>query len=151
MRIAALVIYQVVTLSGRNIFQLDGSGLCSKVLGILNFPAPLAELPVHSGHHVTGCGDATVVTTKSFAGRLTVSPLSAPQTPLLWLASAAFAGGPASPFVISFTSPCLRIAVSSRTWCSAACEAKMVHFVAWLPRTERSRDRYQRYSGGLDR
>jgi hypothetical protein len=35
MRIAALVIYQVVTLSGRNIFQLDGSGLCSKVLGIL--------------------------------------------------------------------------------------------------------------------
>jgi hypothetical protein len=59
MRIAALVIYQVVTLSGRNIFQLHVSGLCSKVLGILNFPAPLAELPVHSGHHVTGCGDAT--------------------------------------------------------------------------------------------
>lgn len=61
MRIATLVIYQLVTLSGRNIFQLDGSGLCSKVLGILNFPAPLTELPVHLKHRVTSCGETTVV------------------------------------------------------------------------------------------
>ena len=62
MRIAALVIYHVVTLSGRNIFRLDGSGLCSKVLGILNFPAPLTELPVHPKHRVAGRGETTVVT-----------------------------------------------------------------------------------------
>jgi hypothetical protein len=62
MGIAALVIYQAVTLCGRNISRLDGPGLCSKVLGILNFPVPLTELPVHSGHRVTGCDDATVVT-----------------------------------------------------------------------------------------
>jgi hypothetical protein len=62
MRIAAFVIYHVVTLSGRNIFRLDGSGLCSKVLGILNFPAPLTELPVHPKHRVTGRGETMVVT-----------------------------------------------------------------------------------------
>jgi hypothetical protein len=62
MRIAALVIYQMVTLSGRNISRLDGPGLCSKVSGILNFPAPLTEFPVHSGHRAIGCGDTTVVT-----------------------------------------------------------------------------------------
>src|ERR1700730_9626786 len=62
MRIAALVIYHAVTLSGRNIFRLDGSGLCSKVLGILNFTAPLTELPVHPKHRVTGRGETAVVT-----------------------------------------------------------------------------------------
>ena len=59
MRIAALVIYQMVTLSGRNISRLNGPGLCSKVSGILNFSAPLTEFPVHSGHRAIGCGDAT--------------------------------------------------------------------------------------------
>lgn len=62
MRIAALIIYQVVTLSGRNISRLDGSDLCSKVLGTLNFPAPLKALPVPLDHRVAGCGEITVVT-----------------------------------------------------------------------------------------
>lgn len=62
MRIVVLVIYQVVTLSGRNISRLDGSGLCSKVLGTLNCAAPLMALPVHPGRRVTGCGEAMVAT-----------------------------------------------------------------------------------------
>jgi hypothetical protein len=83
MGIAALVIYQVVTLSGGNIFQLDGSGLCSKVLGILNFPAPLAELPVHSGHHVTGSGDATVETNKELSRSINCQPTQRPADSLV--------------------------------------------------------------------
>jgi hypothetical protein len=62
MRIAALVIYQVVTLSGGNISRVDDPGLCSKVLGILNCPAPLTAVPMHPEHRVTGCGETTVVT-----------------------------------------------------------------------------------------
>lgn len=64
MRIVALVIYQVVTLSRRNISRLDGPGLCSKVLGILNCPAPLTALPVHPDQRVTGCGEAALVTSQ---------------------------------------------------------------------------------------
>jgi hypothetical protein len=62
MRIAALVIYQAVTSSGRNISRLDGPGLCSKVLGTLNGPSPLTALSVHPEQRVTSCGDAAVVT-----------------------------------------------------------------------------------------
>lgn len=62
MRIAAFVIYQVVTLSGRNISRVDGPGLCSKVLGVLNFPAPLTALPLHPEQRVTGGGEAALVT-----------------------------------------------------------------------------------------
>jgi hypothetical protein len=62
MRIAALVIYQVVTLSGGNISRVDDPGLCSKVLSILNCPAPLTAVPMHPEHRVTGCGETTVVT-----------------------------------------------------------------------------------------
>ncbi len=82
-RIAALVIYQVVTLSGRNFSRLDGPGLCSKVLGILNFPAPLTELPVHSGHGVTGCGDATVVTHEKLCQWNSCQPCQPPTSSLL--------------------------------------------------------------------
>ena len=60
MRIAALVIYQVVTLCEGNISSVDGPGLCSKVLGLLNCPAPLTSVPVHPEHRVTGCGETTV-------------------------------------------------------------------------------------------
>ena len=74
MRIAAPIIYQVVTLSCRNIFHLDGSGLCSNVLGIVSFPAALTELPVHSGHGVTGYSDATVVTNKELCRSITCHP-----------------------------------------------------------------------------
>jgi hypothetical protein len=83
MRIAALVIYQVVNLSGRNISRLDGPGLCSKVLGILNFPAPLTELPVHSGHRVTGCGDTTVVTHEELCQWDSCQPCQPPKGSLL--------------------------------------------------------------------
>lgn len=62
MRIPALVIYQVVTSSGRNISRLDGPGLCSKVLGTLSCPSPLTALSVHPEQRVTSCGDAAVVT-----------------------------------------------------------------------------------------
>jgi len=94
MRIAALVIYQVVTLSGRNIFQLDVSGLCSKVLGILNFPAPLAELPVHSGHHVTGCGDATLVTNKELCRSINCQPTQRPADSLVVAGECSVCGQP---------------------------------------------------------
>jgi len=83
MRIAVLVIYQVVTLSGRNISRLDGPGLCSKVLGIFNFPAPLTELPVHSGHRVTGCGDATLVTHEELCQWDSCQPCQLPTGSLL--------------------------------------------------------------------
>lgn len=62
MRIAALVIYQVVTSSRGNISCVGGTGLCSKVLGVLNFPAPLTALPLPPEQRVTSCGDAAVVT-----------------------------------------------------------------------------------------
>lgn len=62
MRIGALVIYQTVTLFGRSISRRDDPGLCSKVLGTLNFPAPLKALPVPLDERVAGCGEITVVT-----------------------------------------------------------------------------------------
>jgi hypothetical protein len=83
MRIAALVIYQMVTVSGRNIFRLDGSGLCSKVSGILNFPSPLTELPVHSGHRAIICGDATVVTQEELCRWVNRLPTQCPAGSLV--------------------------------------------------------------------
>lgn len=83
MRIAALVIYQVVTLSGRSISQVDGSGLCSKVLGILNFPAPLTEFPVHLKHRVTGCGETTVVTGEELCRWVNCHPSQRPADSLV--------------------------------------------------------------------
>jgi hypothetical protein len=83
MRIAALVIYQVVTLSGKNIFQLDCSGLCSKVLGILNFPTPLTELPVHSGHRITGGSEATVVTNEELCRSISCQSTQRPANSLV--------------------------------------------------------------------
>lgn len=78
MRIATLVIYQAVTLYGRNISRIDGSGLCSKVSGILNFPAPLTESPVHLKHRATSGGEATLVTSQElcrwFNGQHSVHP-----------------------------------------------------------------------------
>ncbi len=63
MRIAALlVIYQVVTSSGRNISRLDGPGLCLKVLGTLSCASPLTALSVHPEQRVVRCGNAAVVT-----------------------------------------------------------------------------------------
>ena len=64
MRIATLVIYQVVTLYGRNISRVEGSGLCSKVSGILNFPAPLTESPVHPKLRAISGGEAALVTSQ---------------------------------------------------------------------------------------
>lgn len=61
-----LFIYQVVTLSRRNISGSSCPDLCSKVLGILNCPAPLTAVPVHPEHHVTGCSETTVVTGEEF-------------------------------------------------------------------------------------
>jgi hypothetical protein len=83
MRIAALVIYQMVTMSGRNIFRLDGPGLCSKVSGILNFPAPLTELPVHSGHRAIRCGDTTVVTREELCWWVNRRPTQRPAGSLV--------------------------------------------------------------------
>ena len=83
MRIAALVIYQMVTLSGRNISRLDGPGLCSKVSGILNFPAPLTELPVHPEHRITGRGEATVVTDEELCRWVNCHPSQGPPDSLV--------------------------------------------------------------------
>lgn len=62
MRIATLVIYHVVTSSRGNISCVDGPGLCSKVLGVLNFPAPLTALPLPPEQRVTGGGEVALVT-----------------------------------------------------------------------------------------
>ncbi len=62
MRIAALIIYQVVTSSRGNISCVDGPGLCSKVLGVLNFPAPSTALPLDPEQCVTGCVESALVT-----------------------------------------------------------------------------------------
>jgi hypothetical protein len=61
MRIAALIIYKVVTLSGRNISGCQGPGLCSKVLGILNCPSPVTALPVPPERRVAGCEESAAV------------------------------------------------------------------------------------------
>jgi hypothetical protein len=78
MGIAALIIYQVVTLSGRNISWRDGPGLCWKVLGILNCPSPVTALPVHPKHRVTGCGETKVVTGEELRRWVSCHP---PQRP----------------------------------------------------------------------
>lgn len=83
MRIVALVIYHMVTLSGRNISRLGSPGLCSKVSGILNFPAPLTEFPVHSGHRAIGCGDATVVTQEELCRWVNRQPTQRPAVSLV--------------------------------------------------------------------
>jgi len=63
MRIAALFIYQVVTLSRGNISCADGPGLCSNVLGFLQQPVSLTSSPIIAETHVAGCSDTAVVTT----------------------------------------------------------------------------------------
>lgn len=70
MRSAAFVIYQVVTSSQGNISCADGSGLCSKVSGVLNFPAPLAALPLSPEQRVTGGGEAALVTGEELCQRV---------------------------------------------------------------------------------
>jgi hypothetical protein len=83
MKIAALVIYQVVTLSGGNISRVDGPGLCSKVLGILNCPAPLTAVPMHPEHRVTGCGETTVVTGEELCWSVNRHRSSGPEESLV--------------------------------------------------------------------
>jgi hypothetical protein len=137
MRIAALFIYQMVTLSRGNISCADGPGLCSNVLGFLQQPVSLTSSPMIAEPRVAGCGDTAVVTPpKRFARGSTVSHLFVQQTPLFWLAIAVFSDGPTPPFVSSLFSPCLRIAVSLRTLYSAVCVAETAHLIAWPPRAE---------------
>ena len=83
MRMAALVIYQVVTLFGGNISGVDGPGLCSKVLGLLNCPGPLTSVPVHPEHRVTSCGETAVVTGEELCRWVNCQPCLRPTDSLV--------------------------------------------------------------------
>lgn len=82
MRIGAFFIYQVVTFSRRNISRVDGPGLCSKVLGLLNCPAPSTAVPVHPEQR-TGCGETTVVTGEEFCRWVNCQPCLRPADSLV--------------------------------------------------------------------
>jgi hypothetical protein len=83
MRIKALVIYQVVTLSGGNISWGNGPDLCSKVLGVLISPSPFTALPVHPEQRVTGCGEAALVTGEEICRWVNGQPSFHPAEPFV--------------------------------------------------------------------
>ena len=88
MRISALVIYQVVTLSGGNTSWVDGPGLCSKVLGILNSPTALTALPLYLEQRVIGCGE--LVTGEELCGWVNCQRSSGPKESLVWADDCSF-------------------------------------------------------------
>jgi hypothetical protein len=73
MRIVSFFIYQVVTSSGGNISGTGVPGLCSKVLGILNFPASLAATLAHPEHLVTR-NETTVATGEEYYRQINCQP-----------------------------------------------------------------------------
>jgi hypothetical protein len=82
-RIAAFVIDQVVTLAGGNISRVNGSGLCSRVLGTLNCPTPLTALPVNPGQPITGGRESAVITSEEICRWVTCPPTPRPAGSLI--------------------------------------------------------------------